>query len=237
MTTDYKKTNAGLVIIILMLLTLVGFYPTYISKFPTFENITRVQHFHGAMMMIWFLLLVTQPFLINYKKYKLHRTLGKVSYVIAPIVMFSIFLASRHEYYRDTTNHTEDESLAGLALDITSLIAFGVCYVLAIVNAKNTPLHMRYMVGTAIIIMGPGIMRIIAIYEIFGDINFPTVVLYSYIICAFIGVGLMAYDLIKNKPYKPYLIVVGLTFCIYLTYLNRMSDWWLAVAGAITSIY
>lgn len=115
MTTDYKKTNAGLVIITLMLLTLAGFYPTYISKFPTFENVTRVQHFHGAMMIIWFLLLATQPFLINYKKYKLHRTLGKASYVIAPIVMYSIFLASRHEYYLDTTNRTEDESLAGVA--------------------------------------------------------------------------------------------------------------------------
>ena len=237
MTTDPKKNNAGFLIVALMLLTLVGFYPTYFRKFPVFENVTTVQHFHGAMMMIWFSLLVVQPFLIRYKKYKIHRTLGKVSYVIAPLVLYSIFLASQHEYYRDTLDLTENKSLAGLALDMTSLVAFGICYILAIVNRKNTPLHMRYMVGTALIIMGPGIMRIIAVYEIFGDIRFPTVVLYTYIICVVIGIGLIAYDLMKNNPYKPYLVTLGLTVGIYLTYLNRMSDWWQTIAGAIAGLF
>jgi hypothetical protein len=231
------KTNVGFLIITLMVLTLVGFYPTYISKFPSFEHVTTVQHFHGAMMMLWFSLLVVQPFLISYKKYRIHRILGKISYVIAPLVMYSIFLASKYEYYRDTTNLTVDESLAGLALDMTSLIAFGICYVLAIINIKNTPMHMRYMVGTALIIMGPGIMRILAIYQIFGDISFPTVVLYSYIICISIAIGLIGYDLIKSKTYKPYLVVMGLMIGIYLTYLNRMSDWWLSIAGAIAGIF
>ncbi|MBS1682458.1 MAG: hypothetical protein JST48_12165 [Bacteroidetes bacterium] len=235
MTTSHK--NVAFLIIALMLLTLVGFYPTYISKFPTFEDITNVHHFHGAMMMIWFLLLIIQPFLISYKKYKIHRTLGKASYVIAPVVAYSIFLATQHEYYLDTTYQTKDESLAGLAWDITSMISFVVCYILAIINRKNTELHMRYMVGTALIIMGPGVMRIIAVYEIFGDIKFPIVALYTFIICAGIGVGLIAYDLMKNRPYKPYLVVVGLTTGIYVTYFNRMSDWWLAIAGAIATTF
>ena len=229
--------TAGVLIIALMLLTLAGFYPTYISKFPTFERVTNVHHFHGAMMMIWFSLLAVQPFLIAYKKYRIHRTLGKVSYVVAPIVLYSIFLAAQHEYYRDLTQVTEDESLAGLSLDITGLIAFGICYVLAIINTNNTPLHMRYMIGTALIIMGPGIMRVIALYEFFGHITFPTVVLYAFLISAGIGVGLLAYDLTQSKPYKPYLVAVGLIVGIYLTYLNRMSDWWLAVAAAIASIF
>ena len=220
-----------------MLLTLAGFYPTYISKFPAFERVTNVQHFHGAMMMIWFSLLIVQPFLIGYKKHDVHRTLGKLSYVVVPVVLYSIFLAAQHEYYRDRTRLTENESLAGLSLDISSLIAFGVCYVLAIISRRNTSLHMRYMIGTALIIMGPGIMRIIAVYDVFGDISFPTVVLYTYLICAGIGVGLLAYDLTQGKPYKPYLVAVGLTVGIYLIYLNRMSAWWLAVAGVIASVF
>lgn len=235
--TDNKKTNIGFLIIALMLLTLVGFYPTYISKFPVFEDITNIHHFHGAMMMIWFSLLVIQPFLISYKKYNIHRALGKVSYVIAPIVAYSIFLATQHEYYRDTTYLTKEESLAGLAWDITSMTAFGVCYILAIINRKSTVLHMRYMVGTALIIMGPGVMRIIVVYEIFGDIKFPTVALITYIICASIGIALIVYDLIKNLSYKPYLVVVGLTTGIYLTYVSRMSDWWQVIAGAISATF
>ena len=237
--TDHRidANSAGVLILALMVLTLAGFYPTYISRFPAFENVTNVQHFHGAMMMIWFSMLVVQPFLIAYKKYDLHRALGTLSYVVAPVVLYSIFLASQYEYYRDRTHLTEQESLAGLSLDISSLIAFGVCYVLAIINRKNTPLHMRYMIGTALIIMGPGIMRIIAVYEVFGEISFPRVVQYTELICAGIGVGLVVHDLTQGKPYKPYLVAVGLTGGIYLTYLNRMSAWWLGVAGAIASVF
>ena len=237
MITDQRKTNAEFLITALMLLTLIGFYPTYISKFPAFEHVTTVHHFHGAMMMLWFALLVAQPFLISYKQYKIHRALGKVSYVVAPLVMYSIFLASQHEYYRDIEELPENKSLAGLSLDITSLVAFGVCYALAVINRKNTPLHMRYMVGTALIIMGPGIMRIIVIYQIFGDISFPTAVLYTYLISLAIGVGLLVYDVMKTKPYKPYLTAVALMTAIYLTYVYRMSDWWQTIAGAIATVF
>ena len=92
MQPGHTKLNVGFLIIFLMIITLIGFYPTYISKFPSFTDITSIHHFHGAMMMIWFLLLIIQPFLIGYKKYTIHRTLGKLSYVIAPLVLFSIFL-------------------------------------------------------------------------------------------------------------------------------------------------
>ena len=231
------KTNVGFLIITLMLLTLIGFYPTYISKFPSFENVTTVQHFHGVMMMLWFLLLVIQPFLIKYNKLALHRILGKASYAIAPLVMYSIFVASKYEYYRDITQGTKEESLAGLALDMTSIIAFGICYILAIINKKITPLHMRYMVGTALIIMAPGIVRIILIYQPFGVINFPTGVLYTFIICLGITLGLLANDLIKRRPYIPYLVVVGLTVGVYLTFVSRFSDWWQWVAGGIAQAF
>lgn len=237
MITDQRKTNAEFLVIVLTALTLIGFYPTYFSKFPVFEHVTSVHHFHGAMMMIWFSLLIIQPFLIRYNKYAFHRTLGKASYAIAPVVLYSIFLASQYEYYRDRTHLTEDESLAGLALDMTSILAFGICYVLAIIHRKNTPLHLRYMVGTALIIMGPGIIRTILIYQIFGEIDFPTATLYTYLISVVIAIGLLAYDLMKRKTYQPYLVVVVLMTGIYLTYVNKMSVWWLSIAGAIAKIF
>jgi hypothetical protein len=219
-----------------MIITLIGFYPTYISKFPSFTNITTIHHFHGAMMMTWFLLLIIQPFLISYNKYTIHRTLGKLSYVIAPLVLFSIFLAARGEYYRDTQYQTENEGLAGLALDLTNIVAFAICYLLAILNRHNTPYHMRYMICTAILMLGPGMMRVIAVYKIFGDIDFPTNVLYTYAISIGISLGLIIYDLIKRNPYKPYLVVIALMAGIYITYLYRMSDAWLGIAKKIAEL-
>ena len=233
MQRENTKTNVGFLMVLLMILTLIGFYPTYISKFPAFKNLTNVHHFHGAMMMTWFVLLIVQPFLIRYKKYEIHRILGKISYVVAPLVLLSIFLAARGEYYRDLEYITEDQNLAGLALDITNLVAFGVCYTLAMFNTHNTPYHMRYMVSTAILMLGPGVMRVIAIYEVFGPMNFPTNVLYTYAIGISISIALIIYDLIKGLPYKPYLVVIGLMIGISFVYLNRMSDWWLAISGKI----
>lgn len=45
-----------------------GFYNSYTSHFPTFENATPVIHIHGALLMIWLTLLVIQPMLIYFKK-------------------------------------------------------------------------------------------------------------------------------------------------------------------------
>lgn len=237
MTPVYGKTNGAILVIVLMIVTLVGFYPTYISKFPSFEDVTTVHHFHGAMMMLWFSFLIVQPLLITYKKYSLHRALGKISYVVAPLVLYSIFLASQHEYYRDLTHSTEAESLAGLALDMTSIVAFGICYGLAIRNVKNTQVHMRYMVGTILIMMGPGIMRIVLVYQPFSQVSFPTGVLYTFIISLGIGLALLAFDLLKGKPYKPYLVALSLMTGIYLAFIYRMSDWWQAIAGAIAIVF
>ena len=85
----------GISLFFIFVLALItwGFYKTYLIFFPSFTGFNNVQHFHGAMMMIWFSLLAVQPFLIAYKKYKIHRTLGKVSYVVAPILLYFDFLS------------------------------------------------------------------------------------------------------------------------------------------------
>ncbi len=59
-TEQVVKTNSGFLIAGLMVLTLIGFYRTYISKFPYFEGVTTIHHFHGAMMMVWFVMLGRQ---------------------------------------------------------------------------------------------------------------------------------------------------------------------------------
>jgi hypothetical protein len=68
-----------------------GFYKTYIIFFPSFTGFNNLQHFHGAMMMIWMGFLIVQPLLIRSGKVTTHRAVGKLSYVIAPLLMVSIF--------------------------------------------------------------------------------------------------------------------------------------------------
>ena len=81
--------------IALLLLVIWGFYRTYFNLFPSFTGIQPVQHFHGIMMLSWFAMLIIQPLLIRYEKFALHRKVGALSYIIIPLLLFSIFLVAR----------------------------------------------------------------------------------------------------------------------------------------------
>ncbi len=54
--------NVSFFVIIILTFVIWGFYRTYFGLFPTFKGISNVQHFHGAMLLSWFALLIVQPF-------------------------------------------------------------------------------------------------------------------------------------------------------------------------------
>ncbi len=236
-TEQAVKTNSGFLLAGLMILTLIGFYPTYISKFPDFEGVTTIHHFHGAMMMSWFLMLIVQPFLIRYKKFEAHRTLGKISYAVAPLVLYSIFIASKAEYFRDASQDSEEYALGGLALDMTCIAAFAVCYGLAIWHRKFTPHHKRYMIGTALIIMGPGLVRILIIYELLGTWSFEANVMFTSAITIVIALVLISYDLVNGYSPRPYLVTIGLIIGLTVVFSYRYSGPWQAIASTIAATF
>ncbi|MGZ5246809.1 MAG: hypothetical protein ACXWCR_06875, partial [Flavitalea sp.] len=89
--------NLGYWFLALIILVFAGFYSTYISVI--LEAQAPIIHIHFILMALWIAMLITQPFLIKYKKRDLHRKLGKVSYVLVPLVLISAFLMIRYSYY------------------------------------------------------------------------------------------------------------------------------------------
>src|SRR5687768_182307 len=77
-----------------------GFYRTYIVFFPAFEGFQFIHHFHGVLMLVWMALLIIQPWLIARRKHRIHKLIGRLSFVLAPLLIISIFLDSRMTYYR-----------------------------------------------------------------------------------------------------------------------------------------
>ena len=59
------QNRIGYFFIALLIVTLLGFYPTYLIRFPTFKGFTTVHHFHGAVSLLWIILLITLAFLIQ----------------------------------------------------------------------------------------------------------------------------------------------------------------------------
>ena len=92
-TAKLDYTNSGILIIGLLMLSIVAFWQSYYIVFFTSEVYV---HFHAFTAILWFALLIVQPYLIKKRKVNLHRMLGKISYPVAGLVVISILLLAHN---------------------------------------------------------------------------------------------------------------------------------------------
>ena len=85
-------------------------------------------HTHGVTLILWCLMLISQAYLIRAKKYSLHKQIGKFSYVLVPLLVFTTL--DLLKYRLPATLGAMD--FFSVALVVNALIAFVVFYVLAI---------------------------------------------------------------------------------------------------------
>ncbi len=218
----------------ILICTLIGFHQTYTVHFPDFKGFQAVQHFHGVMFMSWFGMLIVQPFLIRNKKYEWHRNLGKLGYVLAPLVCLSIFLVTKMVYFREIAHRPIIEVLGQISLQVPAIILFGLFFALAMVNRKHTATHMRYMIATSLLMIGPGVGRALIIY---GSVPLPvavTTVLYVSEILAFI---FLAFDFFNKRNTTPFLTIFLLLVLNHLCWAYQMADWWQGFAAWFVRIF
>jgi hypothetical protein len=152
-------------IILLIVLVHIGFFKTYIQFFPGFDGFKTAQHFHGMMMMGWLLMLLVQPVLILKGQIKLHRRIGTLSYILAPLLVLSIYLViqTRYDIYLEQGRPTQ-AIIGWLSLNFRLMLFFAILYLLAIYYRHRPSLHMRYMCSTALLLIGPGLVRALISY-------------------------------------------------------------------------
>jgi hypothetical protein len=228
------KNNIGYFFIAIWLCTLIGFHLTYTIHFPDFKGFQAVQHFHGAMLMAWFGMLIVQPFLIRFKKPKLHRNLGKLGYILAPLVCYSIFLVTKMVYFREIVHRPIPDVLGQISLDIPTIILFGTFFALAMINRKNSATHMRYMIATSLLMIGPGMGRSLII---FGGLPFPVAVTAVIYVSEIIALIFLLFDFFKKKNFKPFLTIFILLVLNHLCWTYQMSAWWQNFAGWFVAVF
>jgi hypothetical protein len=233
-TTAAKYDRVSLLSIAILLVLLWGFYRTYIVFFPSFEGFLFVQHFHGVMMSLWMVILIAQPLLISRKKNRIHKLIGKSSFVIAPLLMISIFGVSRMTFQRNLASSTMEDAVAMISLSIPGLIIFAVLYGLAITNRRLTYYHMRYMIGTALLMIGPGLGRVLILYF---EMPPPIAISLTLVVVAVLAIALFAIDLIKKRDYKPFLIVACLMLLQSVLWELRYTAVWQSVGELIAKVY
>jgi hypothetical protein len=142
----------------LIILALLGFWPTYFSKFfDGTANFNFYFHFHFAMATTWIAFLILQPILIKNKKFSIHRRIGKLSFIILPLFFISVVLLKHSRLGGQVT-----EGLgASLWLQLKDLVIIGTMFTIAIVNKRNMQIHARAMIATGIVFIEPTLGRFI----------------------------------------------------------------------------
>jgi len=232
MEKAYK--NIGLFIIVVLAFVIWGFYNSYYGLMPSFKGVSVAMHIHGTIMLSWFLLLIVQPILIRQNKFELHKKVGKMSYVVAPLVVLSILLVSKAQFIHNFSLQTREDNIALLTLDLPLAFTFAIFYILAMLNKKRTAYHMRYMISTALLIMIAGTVRVFLNY--FG-LEFPQAVQFGWLLIAGLTLFFVMYDLTKGSSYKPYLIALIFFSSNYSIWLCRDTSGWQAFGGKWADIF
>lgn len=225
-TYDLYKRGIAYWYLLLIPLIAWGFYQSYFTTL--FTSRPSIIHIHFAFMMIWAAMLVTQPLLIRYKKLPLHRKIGKISYVVMPLLLITGFFMIRFVYYRDLKNLGLQGAADSVRIILLYLFWLGFFYFHAIINRRITSIHARYMVAASLTMIGPTVDRIL--YFTFGIEKFFGVIpqeSLSYLLQDLILTGLLIYDYRKNKPVR----VLWVCLAVYmigqfLYFFVKGKDFW-----------
>lgn len=230
-------------IIFLLLLVHIGFYKTYIRYFPSFVDyitpngrkfhFSWVKHFHGMMMMGWILMLLLQPILILKGKIKLHHRVGSLSYVLAPLVLLSMWLITHERFYDILEREGYTGAVAHLSLNFPNIVFFAFLYSLAIYYRKHSDLHIPFMCGTAVLLIGPALARILITYFGYTPDNSVTI---AKLVMVAIPAVMAITDSIRNKRISPFTVVLAVMIVNALLWLSRNTPFWQTIGSAIAKI-
>jgi hypothetical protein len=232
-------------IILLIVLAHVGFYKTYIRHFPSFEDyitpdgrqvhFSTIMHFHGMMMIGWLLMLLVQPILILKGKVKLHRMVGKLSYISAPLVVLTMYLVTRGALDRVVTLEEQAAVVARrIALDGPAITFFAILYILAIVYRHRVQLHSRYMISTAFMLISPPLARVLRAYFDYdreGSIDLSRTIIVSIALAVTVG------DSLRLNRISPFALVLGLVLLNKIIWNIKDTEFWHSIGNVIAKMF
>ena len=205
--------NIGYILLSFVPIFVAGFWIPYFAQIPHFDtSITAAVHAHAVLLFGWLGLLVVQPLLIRRGAFTIHRVLGKLSYVLMPLVVLSALAMIWKEYHEKLS----EGASAAIARDaeflfVTQLLLLGTlyCFSIAYVWKHKIGAHMRCMICIALVLLPAGLARVLGYWFYVRQAASQTVCL-SVIDASLIG--LIIYD--KSRKANPWLY--AMTLAAYL---------------------
>lgn len=142
----------------LLVLAGLAFWPQYLSR-PG-ASIDVYTHVHAFLGLLWMLTLIVQPWAVAARRMHVHRTLGRLTYALAPAFVVTGVLVAHVRFSRMPEEIFVREAFSlYLPLFVASL--FGLAYSMAL-RWRHAPLvHARFMASTAVLFIDPVLGRIL----------------------------------------------------------------------------
>ena len=152
-----------------LLIIFAGFARTYYLKalFGT-RTLPLLLHLHGLIFTLWFTLFFIQVRLVARHRVDLHRRLGIVGAVLAPLaasVAIAVsFRAGRRSYLANPGSLTVN--LRPLALDFGSSLTFALLVAIALYFRRRADIHTRLMVLASCSLLLPAVGRLLELIPV-----------------------------------------------------------------------
>ncbi|MGM0943691.1 MAG: hypothetical protein ACQEW9_00830 [Bacteroidota bacterium] len=143
-------------LILPFVLTLAGFHQYWLG----FSSVPFHWHLHGISATAWYLILIAQPWIYQHRSIHLHRKVGMIGLVLAGFVTASGLNMVKGNLQATEASPLFDVRYSLSLLDCLFIGFFMLSVILAVMNARNTASHARWMISTVFWVLSPAIVRL-----------------------------------------------------------------------------
>jgi hypothetical protein len=143
------------------LVVFAGFAPTYYLRgYYHAEPLPSVFAVHGAVFSAWVVLFVVQAALVSARRTDIHRKLGLLAAVLAPLMLVVGFEAAVAAARRGFSTPGLPPPLVFLAVPMFDLVVFAALVAAALWYRRNPAMHKRLMLLAMLAVITAAIARL-----------------------------------------------------------------------------
>jgi len=191
----------------------IGFWRSYFSSMST---VPAVLHFHAFMALGWIVFLAVQVRLFHSRNFALHKTIGRWSFALLPLLIISLTLVARtraERFMPEVDPIRADFELSLGTITFVAIASLITLYYLALRHRKNIKLHGGYMLATPMMTLESSFGRVVDHYlpwMVFWESEGFHFLFGTVVVSNAVGLALaMAIYFSDRKHGAPWLVVSG----------------------------
>jgi len=216
--------HLSILFVAILIVAIAGFYSSYFKYFPFLNGeISASVHIHAIFMMLWLMMLITQPLLVVLGKRELHRKLGNYSWILVVSIVFSSLLLIIERYNLDSSKNIPlISNLAIRLFSVITIFTFVTFYFLALKNKSNIAVHTRYIIGTGLTVVPASATRLLYFLKVNSILaEFTALLIINALVVSLIIRDKRSGVVLKERPY---FVILGVQMFLTIHYLLLLSS-------------